>query len=234
MKYIPPTSFEELQDFHKLDHHIDGEIWKSFYFNNSVNFEISNYGRLYNTETKKFRKSSIAKNRKHDINSIAYVDYFLEDGVRKNINFSVCDMMLRTFRSFISDTHVNPIPIDGNIFNLHLDNIKYVPNAYYTCGHIDIKEIAFIFINDEYTSYYIDSNGVITNDSGYEMRPNLSKAKSIVSIKHNDKIYSNTRAKWMALAFIPNPNNLKLASLIDKSNTVPSLFNIYWTNRRKN
>ena len=233
MKYIPPTTPKELQDFCKLDQHIDGEIWESVYFNNDENFYISNYGRLYNTETNKFRKCTIIQDRKSDINSIMYIDYSIKDRVKKVINFTICDMMLQIFRPFISKTHVNPIPIDGNMFNLHLDNIKYVPNAYHD-GNVEEKW-KYIYLDGEESCYFIHIDGTIGNgDTGDLMRHNLFEAKSLVSIRHNDKNYCNTRARWMAETFIPNPNNLKLASLIDKSNTVPSLSNIYWTNRRKN
>ena len=44
---------------------------------------------------------------------------------------SICDIMLASFYPELYDTHINPIPKDGNIFNLDLLNITYVPNAYY-------------------------------------------------------------------------------------------------------
>ena len=71
----------------------------------------------------------------------------------------ICDLMLHAFYPDIFDTHINPIPLDGNMFNLSLDNINYVPNSYYEDGNV-YKEVS-IYINGEKTIYTIDTNGII-------------------------------------------------------------------------
>ena len=235
MQYISPTSLKELQDFQKLNYNFKCEIWKSITIGGWEDFKVSNYGRLFNTKTNKFRKCNIPNNQVStcDINSIIYVNKIKINGKYVALSKTICDMMLHAFYPDIADTHINPIPIDGNMFNLHLDNIKYVPNAYYE-GDDEYKEVS-IYLNGEKTNYTIDIHGILINrEKGNELiRYKLRKVTDKTQLCHRGKIatYKN-RMRYMAEAFIPNPN-LNYVGSIDPSIIIPSLNNICWTNRKK-
>ena len=231
IKYTPSASIEELRDFCKLNYHIEGEIWKSITFDVWEDFKISNYGRLYNTKTNKFRKCIIT-NLKFDINSIFYINTVKINGKYISQSKTICDLMLYAFYPDIFDTHINPIPIDGNMFNLSLDNLKFVCNAYYE-GDNKYKEVP-IYINGEKSENTIDTDGIIIDkNTGMPRRSKYNEANDNVSLRYKDSVFSHTRMCFMAEAFIPNPNNLRNAVLIDSKNTKPSLDNICWTNRHR-
>ena len=234
IQYIPPTSYEELQDFQKLNYNFKHEIWKYVPIDGWKHFRISTYGRLLNTKTSKLQKCDVNKINKININSIVYRRkvYYKRD-YKKFLNTTICDMMLHAFYPDISDTHINPIPIDGNIFNLFLDNLKFVPNVYYE-GDDEYKE-EWIYIHGEKSKYTIDINGVVINQEKDKIiRPDSDKATDSISLSHRRiKYKSSTRMRLMAEVFIPNPHNLKNAKLIDETNTKPSLDNICWTNRKR-
>ena len=160
MKYIAPTTIEELQYFQKLDVQVEGEIWKHVLVDELDNFKVSNYGRFFNVDTNRLRKSTYAWYG--DVYNVMYnVIIYYKKGKKKNITLPVYDIILHSFYPSISNTHINPIFIDDNIFNLSLDNIKYVPNTYFKD---DIKDKErHIYINKEKTKYTIDVNGIITN-----------------------------------------------------------------------
>ena len=234
IKYTAPTSVKELKDFQKLNYHIEDEEWKSIFVDGFEKFKISTYGRLFNTKTKNLRSCITTNNQVTtcDINSITYVILKKVNGKDKTIGETVCDLMLHTFFPEDANHYVNPIPKDGNIYNLSFgDNIRFVPNAYYK-GSDEYRE-EWIYIDGEKTKYTINTNGVIINkDRGnkvktYNRKTNLHK----VSISHNGIVLSKSVKRLMAETFIPNPNNLTYAASIDLSKTEHSLDNICWTDR---
>ena len=228
MKYTPPTTFKELQDFCKLNYNIEGEIWKSVPIEGLEDFQISNYGRIFNTKSNRLRKCNFHSWKgKCSLSSIFYtLHFYCHENRFRYISFTIYDLMCHAFYPDISDTHINAISKDGNIFNLFLDNIKYVPNAYYT-GDNAYKE-EYIYIDDEKSRYTIDTNGVITN----RITGRITSSKSNLQVLAHKGLRNAHRRVWfLAKTFIPNPNNLKYASLIDPSISTPSLNNICWTNR---
>ena len=231
IKYTAPTSAKELKDFCKLNYHIEDEEWESISVDGFEEFQISTYGRLFNTKTNNLR-SCITTNDEFstsDINSITYVILKKVNGKVKTIGETVCDLMLHTFFPEDADHYVNPIPKDGNIFNLSFgDNIRFVPNAYYK-GSDEYRE-EWIYINGDKTIYTIDINGVVKNQNrGNELKTSHHKA----SISHNGIVLTKSVERLMAETFIPNPNKLIYAASIDLSKTKFSLDNICWTNRYK-
>ena len=233
MKYTPPTSIEELQNFQKLNHRIEGEDWASVIFDGWENYEISSYGRLYNTKTKRFKKCYISSHVKVEGLNINSIVFSIRTDSNTRLTVSVCDLIMYSFYPDYADEFVNPIPLDGNMFNLSFgNNLKFVCNAYYEGDNV-YKEVP-IYIDDEKSKYTLDTNGVIINqDTGRTMRSKYNEANDTISIYHGLIRITNTRARWMAKAFIPNPNNLRNAALIDFSDTRPSLDNICWTDRYK-
>ena len=231
IKYTASKTPEELQDFCKLNYHIEDEIWKSITFDVWEDFKISNYGRLYNTKTNKFRKCTMS-GKKCDINSILFINTAKINKKYISRSKTICDLMLHAFYPDIFDTHINPIPIDGNIFNLDLNNIMYVPNSCYEGDKVYKK--VFIYINGEKSENTIDTDGIIIDENtGMPRRSKYNKGSDNVSLRYKDGVYSHTRTCFMAEAFISNPNNLRNAVLIDPKNTKLSLDNICWTNRHR-
>ena len=235
IQYIPPTNIVELKDFQKLNYHIEGEIWKPVPVDGWEDFKISNYGRLFNTKTNKFRQCYCPFHRKSGlyINTIIYNNTTKINGKYISQSKTICDLMLYTFYPEIKDEYINPIPVDGNIFNLYLDNnIRFVSNAYYEGDNKYKKE--WIYIDGEKTKYTIDIYGVIVNqETGRVLRRDSNKATDQVLLSHMGLKYPPpTRMRMMGTAFIPNPNNLRYVTLIDETNTKPSLDNICWTNRK--
>ena len=228
IQYTTPTSIEEFQDFCKLNYHVEDEIFKPVLVDGWEDFKISNYGRLYNTKTNKFRKCTMS-GKKCDINSILFINTAKINKKYISRSKSICDLMLHAFYPDIFDTHINPIPIDGNIFNLSFgDNIRFIPNAYYK-GSDEYRE-EWIYINGDKTIYTIDTNGVVKNQNrGNELKTSHHKA----SISHNGIVLTKSVERLMAETFIPNPNKLIYAVLIDPKNTKLSLDNICWTNRHR-
>ena len=229
IKYIPPMTFKELQNFQKIEYSIEGEIWKFISLEGFGNYKISNYGRLINIKKHNLiRCNNVFKLDTIDINSLYFYAYIN----RVKYIRTICDLMLHAFYPDIFDIHINPIPIDGNPFNLSLDNIKFVSNSYYE-GDDEYRKV-FIYINDNETIYTIDTNGVIKNNhTDRVMRSKYNEANDIISIYDGITLINKKRSRWMAESFISNPNNLRNASLIDFSDTRPSLDNICWTNRPK-
>ena len=229
IKYVPPTTFKELQNFQKNQYNIESEIWKSISLEGFENYKISNYGRLMNIKKHNLiRCNNVFKLDTVDINSLYFYVYIN----RVKYIRTICDLMLHAFYPDIFYTHINPIPIDGNIFNLSLDNIKFVSNSYYE-GDDEYRKV-FIYINDNETIYTIDTNGIIKNNhKNKPMRSKYNEANDIVSIYDGIDIVNKKRSRWMAESFIYNPNNLRNALLIDSTKTVCSLYNICWTNRPK-
>ena len=236
IQYTTPTSIEEFQDFCKLNYHVEDEIFKPVLVDGWENFEISNYGRLYNTKTNKFKKCT-ATNKEistYDINSIRYVIKIKINGKYVTLSSPICDLIMYTFYPDYADEYVNPIPRNGNIFDLSFgDNIIFVCNAYYK-GNDEYRE-EWVWYNGEKTKYTIDTNGVlIDQEKDKIIRPNKSEATDQVDLFHRGlNIYTKKRMRLMAEVFIPNPDNLRCAALIDSSETRPSLDNICWTNRYK-
>ena len=71
------------------------------------------------------------------------------------------------------------------------------------------------------------------NHTNRIMRSKHNEMNDIVPIYDGITIVSKKRSRWIAEAFISNPNNLRYAVLIDFNKTVCSLNNICWTNRPK-
>ena len=240
IKYTPPKTLKELQDFSKFQYDIMDEEWRPISLSFWENYEISNYGRIRNIDTGKFKKIAVPSYKiEHikncNINSIRYPNFIKNDkGDKKIIHETVCDLMLHAFHPDIYDTHINPIPKDNNKFNLSLKNIKYIPNAYFK-GDDTYRE-KYIYINGEKTKYTIDTNGVIINQkknkellsSNGEM-----KANDDVNLSHKGVHTSRTLVFWLSRAFIPNPYNLRYVIVIDSSITQSKLSNVYLTNRNK-
>ena len=201
LDYVPPTTLKELKDFQKLNYHIECEFFKPIPIDGWEGFEISNYGRLRNIKTDTLIKCNINAFGKRNINSLYH------RVSSRSINNTICDMMLHAFYPDIVNTHINPISIDGNMFNLYLDNINYVPNAYYVSLN-KIKE--WIWIYGEKSKYTIDVTGtIIDEDTGMVRRSKYNKGTDSVSLRYKDDMLTHTRIYFMAEAFIPNPNNLK-------------------------
>ena len=235
IEYIPPKSLEELQDFQKLNYYIKGEIWKSVTFDMWEGFKISNYGRLFNIKTKKLRKCftpGVNVGDKFSINSISHVNTFNFDGKKISVQETICDMMLYAFYPDMADTHINPIPRDGNKFNFHLSNIKFVPNSYYVS---DGSKEKWIWHDGEKTNYTVDIYGTIINrKTDRIMSSHKHEAYNHMALSHKGKkLGTSTRIRCMAQAFIPNPNNLNYAAIIDPKNTKLHISNICWTDRKK-
>ena len=92
----------------------------------------------------------------------------------------------------------------------------------------------FIYINGEKSENTIDTDGIIIDENtGMPRRSKYNKGSDNVSLRYKDGVYSHTRTCFMAETFIPNPNNLRNAVLIDPKNTKLSLDNICWTNRHR-
>lgn len=74
-----------------------------------------------------------------------------------------------------------------------------------------------ILINNEKTNYTISEKGIITNTkTGYILQPIFNKyGRAFHNIKYCGKTYRHTRAHWMALYFIPNPNQYPEVDHID-------------------
>ena len=120
---------QKLQDFQKLNYHIEDEIFKPVPVDGWENFEISNYGRLFNTKTNKFKKCITTNNQvtTYDINSIRYVIKIKINGKYVTLSSPICDLIMYTFYPDYADEYVNPIPRNGNIFDLSFgDNIIFV------------------------------------------------------------------------------------------------------------
>ena len=234
IKYDSPKSFYELQDFEKNECLVKNEVWLQVPLQHWENFEVSTYGRIRNLNTSKLRKSAIGARLTqidYSVNSISIIDRKCQNGIKeKNKRISICDLMRYTFYPHIASTHVNPIVKDGNIFNLSLDNIKYVPSVYYEGEDIYKKE--YIYINGEKTKYTIDTDGVIINQkTGRKLRPKYPNSNDNVIIRHHNKNVSATRIRWMSNVFLSNPHDLKFVERIDRSIIEPKLTNIYITNR---
>ena len=227
INYIPPTTFNELINFQKLDSRIKGEVWSSISIDGWERFKISNYGRLLNAETNILRKCRLFSKPKKYINCIGYT--IITNGVWSTM--MIPDLLRLVFLPGLDKNCINPIPLDGNIFNLHLDNIDFIPNAIYKFA-IEFEKP--IHINGELTKYTIDIFGVIKNQKNNKIiSASNMDVNEIITISHRGKKTNMTRARLMAEALIPNPNNLKFASTINDTITTPTIYNICWTNRPK-
>ena len=232
--YTPPTTLQELQDFQKLNYHIEDEDWASVVIDGWEEYEISSYGRLYNTKTKKLRKCFMPfvkpKVKKGlNINSIWFNKALYPS--RVILVETVCDLMMYSFYPDYADEWMNPIPLDKNIFNLSFGkNIKYVRNSYYE-GDNKYKE-EWIWYNGEKTIYTIDTEGIVINqNTGNKVKSNCMESNHGLTLHHRGVNFTKSRARLMAEAYIPNPDNLKNAAIIDSSDIRPSLDNVCWTDR---
>ena len=217
IKYVIPKTINELKNFQKLNYRIENEIWKPVTINSE--FKISNYGRLFNCKTNKLRQCT---GENSTLYSIRYMPNFKDP---------ICDLMLYAFYPDISNTHINAIVKDGNIFNLFLDNIKYVPNSYYK-DHGEYKE-KYIYADGKKTQYTVDTNGIVKNqNTGRHLQHKSSGALDSMNLGVGSKVVSKHRQRIMAEAFIPNPHNLMYVALIGPSK-LPFISNICWTNRKK-
>ena len=235
IQYIPPKSINELYDFQKLKCIIKDEIWKPILLEGWDGFHISSHGRLFNTKTDKFKKCLVTckNNCPPTINTLFYSQTIYHNRIfHKTIVNSICDLMLHTFYPDIADTHINPILKDGNIFNLHLNNIKFVPNAYYKDK--GYKNIQFNLYGES-TQYYINTNGsIVIFPHGYKLGGPNEKLTDMITIYNRSKErLVRSRKRLLAQAFIPNPDKLKYVHIIDRSDLKPSLHNICWSNKRK-
>ena len=233
LKYIPPTSLQELKDFQKLEQDIENEIWDdgllertSFYTEKWNDYEISNYGRLRNIKTGKL-KSSYVSFKKH-----LYIHSFyhcIQDDFRVNDKMRICTLM-----PFLEEK-ANYRPKDGNIFNLFVENILPVQDEHYQ-GNCDklIKE--WIDLDGNKTKYTIDTLGVIKDEKKSKIiNSDKRKPYDFISLYFNGKRYQKSLARWLAETFIQNPHNLRYA----KSMNLPCkpfldtgfniIEDIYWT-----
>ena len=231
LDYIPPTSFEELRDFHKLNCDINGEIWEddihykgSRMSNEWKKYELSNYGRLRNIKTGKLKLFNYYKLKTY--NSISSFEHFIQDHYKNKYKERICDLM----SSFASP---NYRPKDGNIFNLHSDNIICVEDSHYK-GSDEYRE-EWIYINGEKTNYTIDTNGIIINQDRKKLESIYNENNNPhnqINLLHKGIRYTNSRAKWMAEAFIPNPHNLKYVKAMNlQTHGFSMIKDIYWTDK---
>ena len=225
VKYTAPTTRKELQDLSTLSYDIEGEVWKPIPIVGCEKYQVSNYGRVMHIKTNKLRKcvfyGHITKDSVNFINSITSLP---------ELHIAQCDMILHAFYPEIADTHINIIPLDGNIFNLSLSNIKFVPNSYYVSGGFEEE---WIWYKGEKTNYTVDIYGTIINqETGKVLRANKPIPSVVIGINHWGKLVrKDTRARYMVEAFIPNPDNLRCGSIIDPTKTKLHISNICWTNR---
>ena len=227
VKYKPPKTLEDFLKFNKYKGPIEDEEWRFIFINDvKSHYIISNYGRVFNTITKQILENCFVNTGKHNINSI--IRRLKIDKVRHT--FTVCDLLLNTYHPALKDTHINPISLDGSIFNLDVDNIKFVRNLYYN-EEIKYQEKT-IYVGKYKTNHIVDTDGKITSKkTGKVMFLHKPSANQLITISVHGCQEIKTRARWMAEAFIPNIYKLKYASLIDKTDLKPSLRNICWTNR---
>ena len=229
MKYKPPTSLDEFKYWSKFNCHIEDEVWKFILIKGWEEFQISNYCRIKNIATGKLRTLNLS--RTYGLNSyfIRRTIYIKND---KDISLTenLLDIARNTFYPDMDDTYINPISKDGNIFNLSLDNIEYVPNTYYT-GDSTYRN-KWIYIDNEKSRYTIDTDGVIINQKTNRIiMPSKNLVNSSVTLTHRNVKRNSFRGKYLSNTFIENPYNLKFVRLKDKNNKECDLSNIYLSNR---
>ena len=246
-KYRIPKTKKEFIKFYDPNINGDmlaGETWNHIELDGWNGYMISSCGRIYNTKTNKMIKPK-------------FNNYSTSNITNKKYNCSeidLVDLLRYTYYPHLwggSKPHVNVIYLDKNIYNLDIENLKFVPNTCFNPSSIDYDSDIYIpltikglhsnvfkpiYINGEKTIYYIDEHGNVYNsENNKEMGNELvnKTAKAMMTIRHNGIIRSRRRYRLMAETFIPNPYNFKYAILINKSDHRPSLLNICWSNRRR-
>ena len=99
---------------------------------------------------------------------------------------------------------------------------------------IDYDKFEPIILDGETTEYIMNRNGVIKNiKTGYILNPYITKkGRARYTIKHKNKCITCTRARWLAIVFIPTPDGYNIKDLeadhVDGDKTNDNLSNIQW------
>lgn len=80
--------------------------------------------------------------------------------------------------------------------------------------------------------YTIDEDGNVSNNHGKTLRPTQDKdGYLVVGLYHANKRHWHSIHRLVAMAFIPNPDNLPEINHIDEDKTNNSVKNLEWCDR---
>lgn len=198
------------------------EIWKDLVIDNEVTkYKVSNFGQVKNSETGRILSQYISDGK-------LKVTLVVNTALRYDSTFAVDRLVLETFRNEVFEPGKIVYYMDGDPYNLHIDNLDYITYEEYLRrivlkvfkseeDHYILKDYnlhkdekwKFIYIKDKMSNYLVSNYGHVFNIlSGLYLNPSFgTHGYAFITLRGgNGKTVKYDMHRLVATYFVHNPD----------------------------